>query len=156
SGARKSISARARIMSVTRASKRSRYAIRACSMYVRKTALFTWPISSTSRKRTRSWCTKSKPSTGVMLAACPGFEERGFALAGEPGYVGRRGELEGGCDGVGERPVGEPGLGGAGGVRAVQALVGLVFDPQRQLHPLADVLLEEERAVDPDEARVRV
>src|SRR5262245_36471289 len=113
-------------------------------------------MSSTSRKRTRSWCTKSKPSTGVMLAACPGFEECGFALGGEAGGVGRVGERERRCDRLCEWPVREAGIGRAGEVGAVQALVGLVLDPQRELHPLADLLIEQELAVDPDEPRVRL
>src|SRR5262245_20409214 len=128
--------------------------MRASSMYVRKTALFTCPISSTSRKRTRSRCTKSKPSTGVMLAACPGFEERGFALGGEARRIGRLREVKGRLPGVREWPVRGPGGQSARNVGAVQSLVGLVFDPQRELHPLPDLLAKEEPAVDPDELRI--
>src|SRR6058998_1243246 len=125
-------------------------------MYVRKTALFTCPIASTSRKRTLSRCTKSNPSTGVMLPTVPGFEDCRFALAGEPGGLRRLGKLEGGFDRVCERPEREPRVLCPLDVDAVQALVGFVLDPHRQAHPLLDSLVEEELAVDPDEPRVGV
>src|SRR5262249_61888105 len=101
-------------------------------MYVRKTALFTWPISSTSRKRTRSRCTKSNPSTGVMLPGVPGFEECRLALGGEPGGLRRIGELERRGDGFGERPGREAGVGCPGEIGPGQALVGLVLGPPRE------------------------
>src|SRR6476660_8574234 len=123
-------------------------------MYVRKTAFLTCPISSTSRKRTCSRCTKSNPSTGVMLPAFPGFEERRLALGGEPGGLGRLGELERRLDRLHERPVGEARLGRSRDVGAVEPLVCLVLDPHREAHPLLDALLEQELAVDPDEARI--
>src|SRR5690242_19053758 len=100
-------------------------------MYVRKTALFTCPISSTSRKRTCSRCTKSNPSTGAMLPGCPGFEERRLALGRETRGVGRLGVLERRLDGIRKRPVREAGLGGSRHIGSVQALVGLVLDPER-------------------------
>src|SRR5436190_21093696 len=72
-GARKSISIRATMMprsAIPVAAPSSiRKAARADSMYVRKTALLTWPMTSTSRKRTVSRCTKSNPSTRRMLTA---------------------------------------------------------------------------------------
>src|SRR4029450_7511078 len=121
-------------------------------MYVRKTPLFTCPISSTSRKRTLSRCTKSNPSTGGMLPTRPGFEQGRFALRGEPGGLGRLGEFERRADGFRKRPVREAGLGCPGDVGAVQALVGRVLDPHREAHPLLDALVEEELALDPHEA----
>src|SRR4029450_8030249 len=122
-------------------------------MYVRKTALVTCPILSTSRKRTCSRCTKSNPSTGVMLPAFPGFEERRLALAREPGGGGRLGELERRANGFRERPVREARRSCLRDVGAVQPPVGPVLDPHREAHPLLDALLEKKRAVDPDEAR---
>src|ERR671918_1695226 len=56
--------------------------MRACSTYVAKTALLTWPIASTSRKRTRSRWTKSKLSTVLMLTVSIGSAR---SLPHEPG-----------------------------------------------------------------------
>src|SRR5580765_7110376 len=128
--------------------------MRASSRYVRKTALFTCPIASTSRKRTCSRCTKSNPSTRVMLSPFPGSEQARFALGGEPRAVARLGLLERRPNRVGQRPKAEAGSKSSRDVRAVQSLVGLVLDPHRQFHPLPDLLVEQELAVDPDEPRI--
>src|SRR4051794_16216227 len=128
-------------------------------MYVAKTALLMCPIASRSRKRTCSECTKGKPSMPAMLAA-PLGEELPLALGVEtdlvvpPLFGARPGER------VAHRLV-ERAEGQAGGARTRD--VGLLHvrplgvaggEPERQLHPLTDLVLEQEGLVDPGEGRV--